>query len=189
MAEQAQQVSLDELEAQCLRHYKKLADKAHYWHNQVPQAIKFWYAHKRALEQTNQPHSEPQEYGSSTVEQSLYKGQVAGSTPARTTPTAAAQIDGASALTESGWTVEAALRFYSDGKHFDVVEGRTRIIDTGAVASDALKGLSPSYAAMKGVECTPSKADGDLDALLEKVSNLEAENERLRAEPESPPLL
>ena len=65
-------------------------------------------------------------------------------------PSAAEQIAGASALTESGWTVEAALRFYSEGKHFDVVEGRTRILDTGGIASDALKGFSPQYAAMKG---------------------------------------
>lgn len=53
-------------------------------------------------------------------------------------------------MNESGWTPEQALRFYATGKHFDVVEGRTRILDTGAVASDALKGLSAEYAAGKG---------------------------------------
>ena len=50
---QGKQATLDELEAQCLQHYEELAAKAHHWSNQVPQAIKFWYAHKRALEQTN----------------------------------------------------------------------------------------------------------------------------------------
>lgn len=54
-------------------------------------------------------------------------------------------------MTESGWTAEQALRFYSEGRHFDVHEGRTRILDTGSVASDALKGMSPEYANMKGL--------------------------------------
>jgi hypothetical protein len=53
-------------------------------------------------------------------------------------------------MTESGWTPEQALRFYAEGRHFDVVNARTRILDTGAVASDALKGLSEGYAASKG---------------------------------------
>ena len=44
------------------------------------------------------------------------------------------------------WTPRQALEFYAAGKHFDVVDGRTRIIDTGAIASDALKSLSPEYA-------------------------------------------
>ena len=39
-----------------------------------------------------------------------------------------------------------ALRFYAAGKHFDVVEGRTRILDAGAIAPDALKQVDPAHA-------------------------------------------
>jgi hypothetical protein len=56
------------------------------------------------------------------------------------------------------WTPQQALEFYSAGRHFDVVNGRTRILDTGAVASDALKQLSPEYAQMKGL-APPPRAD------------------------------
>ncbi len=48
------------------------------------------------------------------------------------------------------WTPKEALRFYADGKHFDVVDGATRIIDTGAIASSALKHADIDYATMKG---------------------------------------
>ena len=48
------------------------------------------------------------------------------------------------------WTQKEALRFYADGKHFDVVDGATRIIDTGAIASNALKHADTDYATMKG---------------------------------------
>lgn len=48
------------------------------------------------------------------------------------------------------WTPKEALRFYADGKHFDVVDGATRIIDTGAIASSALKHADFDYATMKG---------------------------------------
>lgn len=48
------------------------------------------------------------------------------------------------------WTPKEALRFYADGKHFDVVNGATRIIDTGAIASNALKHADIDYATMKG---------------------------------------
>src|SRR3990167_6357632 len=51
---------------------------------------------------------------------------------------------------ESGWTAEGALRFYAAGKNYDIVGDRVRILDNGAVASDALKGMSPEYAATKG---------------------------------------
>ena len=55
---------------------------------------------------------------------------------------------------------EQALRFYERGQHFDTVrvdgdpEGlkRTRIIDTGAIASGALKQISEEYRSMKGCE-------------------------------------
>lgn len=50
------------------------------------------------------------------------------------------------------WTPEEALRFYAEGKHFDTVGGRTRILCTGAIASHALKGLAGPYADMKGIE-------------------------------------
>lgn len=50
------------------------------------------------------------------------------------------------------WTPEEALRFYAEGKHFDVVAGRTRILCTGAIASHALKGMGGEYAGMKGIE-------------------------------------
>lgn len=45
-------------------------------------------------------------------------------------------------LERSDWTPEDALRWYAAGKHFDTTNGRTRIIDTGAIASNALKHLS-----------------------------------------------
>lgn len=48
------------------------------------------------------------------------------------------------------WTPKEALRFYADGKHFDVLDGATRIIDTGAIASNALKHANINYATMKG---------------------------------------
>lgn len=65
---------------------------------------------------------------------------------------------------------EKALRFYANGGHFDTVrvdgdpegEKRTRIIDTGATASDALKSISPIYAEMKGC-CT---VDDELQEVL-----------------------
>lgn len=53
-------------------------------------------------------------------------------------------------LERSDWTPEDALRWYAAGKHFYTVNGRTRIIDTGAVASNALKHLSLPYLEMKG---------------------------------------
>ncbi len=48
------------------------------------------------------------------------------------------------------WTPEEALRFYAEGKHFDTDRGRTRILDTGAIASNALKHASLPYLEMKG---------------------------------------
>jgi len=58
--------------------------------------------------------------------------------------------DVAADLERSDWTPEEALRWYAAGRHFDVVGGRTRIIDTGAVASNALKHVSLPYLEMKG---------------------------------------
>ena len=59
---------------------------------------------------------------------------------------------------ESGWTAEGALRFYAAGKNYDIVGDRVRILDNGAVASDALKGMSPEYAATKG--CSEKHSEG-----------------------------
>ncbi|MGU2291308.1 hypothetical protein ACSEQ4_20545 [Pseudomonas aeruginosa] len=56
----------------------------------------------------------------------------------------------ADALERSDWTPKEALHWYAEGKHFDTVAGRTRVIDTGAVASNALKHLSLPYLEMKG---------------------------------------
>lgn len=53
-------------------------------------------------------------------------------------------------LERSDWTPLEAIQWYAAGKHFDVVEGRTRIIDTGAVASNALKHASLDYLELKG---------------------------------------
>lgn len=72
--------------------------------------------------------------------------------------------DGVAELLErNDWTPEDALRFYAEGKHFDTVNGRTRIIDTGAVASNALKHLSLPYLEMKG--------DAELAELREAVQS------------------
>lgn len=69
-------------------------------------------------------------------------------------------------LERNDWTPEEALRFYAEGKHFDTVNGRTRIIDTGAVASNALKHLSLPYLEMKG--------DAELAELREAVRSEQA---------------
>lgn len=53
-------------------------------------------------------------------------------------------------LERSDWTPLEALQWYAAGKHFDVVGSRTRIIDTGAVASNALKHASLAYLELKG---------------------------------------
>lgn len=53
-------------------------------------------------------------------------------------------------LERSEWTPLEALQWYAAGKHFDVVGSRTRIIDTGAVASNALKHASLEYLELKG---------------------------------------
>lgn len=88
--------------------------------------------------------------------------------------TDAPYADGIAAdLERSDWTPEDALRWYAAGKHFDTVNGRTRIIDTGAVASNALKHLSLPYLEMKG--------DAELTELREAMaqpSPAQAEAER-----------
>lgn len=78
------------------------------------------------------------------------------------------------------WTPKEALRFYADGKHFDVVNGATRIIDTGAIASNALKHADIDYATMKG-----DVALLDIQELREREATLrqiaEEANENLAA--------
>lgn len=71
-------------------------------------------------------------------------------------------------LERDEWTPQQALEFYAAGRHFDVVNGRTRILDTGAIASDALKQLSTEYAEMKGLSspaATPRCSDGGVHHL------------------------
>jgi len=58
------------------------------------------------------------------------------------------------AFDRTDWTQEEALRWYAAGKHFDTVNGRTRILDTGSIASNALKRTSPEYHAMKGADAS-----------------------------------
>lgn len=75
------------------------------------------------------------------------------------------------------WTPEEALRFYAEGKHFDTVDGRTRILCTGAIASHALKGLAGPYADMKGME--PA---GDVEVLASLGLTLAVLNEAFNAQ-------
>lgn len=62
------------------------------------------------------------------------------------------------------WTPKEALQFYADGKHFDTVDGRTRILDVGAIAGNALKSLDLERLEMKG--------DSELSALRAEVERL-----------------
>ncbi|RUF31667.1 hypothetical protein IPC1132_10985 [Pseudomonas aeruginosa] len=82
--------------------------------------------------------------------------------------------DIAADLERSDWTPEDALRWYAAGKHFDTTNGRTRIIDTGAVASNALKHLSLPYLEMKG------------DAELTEMREANAQPSPAQAEAERP---
>lgn len=63
--------------------------------------------------------------------------------------------DVAAELERTDWTAEEALRWYAAGRHYDTVPNgdgtsSARILDNGAVASNALKSLSTEYAAHKG---------------------------------------
>lgn len=72
-------------------------------------------------------------------------------------------------LERSDWTPEEALRWYAAGKHYDTVpngdgSSSARILDNGAVASNALKSLSRAYAEHKGdVALLETKADSEQD--------------------------
>lgn len=75
------------------------------------------------------------------------------------------------------WTPKEALRFYADGKHFDVVDGATRIIDTGAIASNALKHADIDYATMKGdVALLDIQELREREATLRQVAEEATEN-------------
>lgn len=63
--------------------------------------------------------------------------------------------DVAAELERSDWTPEEALRWYAAGRHYDTVPNgdgtsSARILDNGAVASNALKAISRQYAELKG---------------------------------------
>ncbi len=63
--------------------------------------------------------------------------------------------DVAAELERSDWKPEKALRWYAAGRHYDTVPNgdgtsSARILDTGAVASNALKSMSLEYANSKG---------------------------------------
>ena len=80
-----------------------------------------------------------------------------GPSAAAPTPAAPHPIapDVAADLERSDWTPEEALRWYAAGKHYDTVPNcdgtsSARILDNGAVASNALKSLSRDYAEHKG---------------------------------------
>jgi len=94
-----------------------------------------------------------------------FAGPVCEETKVRTNPPAWSQgvPEGiADQIERVDWTPEEALKWYASGKHFDVVNGRTRIIDSGSVASNALKHLSSEYLEMKG--------DAELSELRDAVN-------------------
>lgn len=70
-------------------------------------------------------------------------------------PDVSAQIE------RTDWSPEQALQFYADQHNFDIVEGHVRIIDNGAVASNALKHLSLTRLELKG--------DAELTELREQL--------------------
>ena len=87
----------------------------------------------------------------------LFKLQEDAEAAAAPTPAAPHPIapDVAADLERSDWTPEEALRWYAAGKHYDTVpngdgSSSARILDNGAVASNALKSLSLDYAEHKG---------------------------------------
>ena len=77
-------------------------------------------------------------------------------------------------LERSDWTPEEALRWYAAGKHYDTVpngdgSSSARILDNGAVASNALKSLSREYAEHKGdVALLAPQADSTQDEFISR---------------------
>ena len=83
-------------------------------------------------------------------------------------------------LARTDWTPAEALQFYADQKNFDIVEGHARILDNGAIASNALKHLSLERLEMKGdAELTELRAE--LAKEREKVKELENTANKLAA--------
>lgn len=77
-------------------------------------------------------------------------------------------------IDSTNWTADEALRWYADQNHFDIVNGQTRILDTGAVASNALKHLSEQYLIHKGDAAFAElhdRAEALADALLQILKN------------------
>lgn len=92
-------------------------------------------------------------------------------------PDSAAEIapipaDIAAMIERTDWTPAEALQFYSDQNNFDIVAGHARIIDNGAVASNALKHLSLERLELKG--------DAELAELRAETARLTKELEFLR---------
>lgn len=78
----------------------------------------------------------------------------------------------AAQLERTDWTPEEALRFYADQKNYDIAGSHVRMIDTGAIASNALKHLSVARLEMKG--------DAELFELREQLAAAQTEIKRLR---------
>lgn len=99
-----------------------------------------------------------QQLNATQVGEALRWAQSTNTPPARAAQACVADRSDAAAIPEpiqrdlerNDWTPEEALQWYADGKHFDTVAGRTRVLDTGAVASNALKRSDPAYHALKG---------------------------------------
>ena len=70
-------------------------------------------------------------------------------------------------MDKTDWTPEEALLFYAEQKNFDIVEGHARILDNGAIASNALKHLSIDRLELKG--------DAELAQLRSELAAAQAE--------------
>ena len=75
-------------------------------------------------------------------------------------------------IERTDWTPEQALQFYADQRNFDIVEGRVRIIDNGAVASNALKHLTLDRLELKG--------DAELSELRQQLAAAQAREQQYR---------
>ena len=70
-------------------------------------------------------------------------------------------------IERTDWTPAEALQFYADQRNFDIVSGHARIIDNGAVASNALKHLS--------IERLELKGDAELAELRAQLADVQEE--------------
>lgn len=80
----------------------------------------------------------------------------------------------AAQLERTDWTPEEALLFYADQKNYDIAGSHVRMIDTGAIASNALKHLSVARLEMKG-DAELFELREQLAAAQSRVAELEAE--------------